>query len=198
MPPGAGLFTLLAMLLLAPFQLWQEQAQKRRLLSPHELNLRRATQPLGVAAVLLWVASLHGARDIGGVLADLAARIPDKGPVAVVVGAVLLCGLASFVIGLRGCWGARSDRMLPAWAFFKCAAGVGGLVLLRRNAGGWMDGGDIWMSLLWLALNSAAVWCATVGAARFLLLTVGGGDALRIAGRIRKQRNAPMRPAKRW
>jgi len=40
---AAGIFTVLAMLLLAPFQIMQARAQKRRLLSPHELYQR----PLG-------------------------------------------------------------------------------------------------------------------------------------------------------
>lgn len=196
---GAGILTALAMLLLAPFEIMQARAQRRRLLAPHELHLRRATRPLGVVALVAWGVWLFGARGIGHALAPVVLHPSDNGMLAVLLGAVLLYGLASFVTGASRCWGMRSDGMLPVRAFFKCAVGVAGLRFL------WVWNADLarafdvapGMAALWLLLMAVSIWCAVVGAARFLLLTTGGGSALRKMGGVIAAKNAPMIAARR-
>ena len=200
---GAGLLTLLAMLLLAPFEIMQARAQRLRLLAPHELHLRRATRPLGVVALLAWGSWLCGARGIAHAFAPVVLHPSDNGLLAALLGAVLLYGLASFVTGASRCWGMRSDGMLPVWAFIKLAAGVSGLRFL------WLWNVDLargfdaapGMTALWLLLVAASIWCAVVSAARFVLLTVGGGSALRKMGGVIAAKNAPMiavRPRRPW
>jgi hypothetical protein len=192
---GAGVLTLFIVLLLIPLELWQASAQKRRLLSPHELNLRRATQPLGVIAVLAWCVWFFGERGIALtplVLDSVANLLP-----VTAVGAALLYGTASFISGASRCWGVRSDGMLPTRAFFKLAIGAAGVALLHRNQVTAALGNELWPALLWLALNIAAVWCIAVGAGRLILLTTGGGNALRTMVRAANKRNAPLRPARR-
>jgi hypothetical protein len=196
---GAGIFTALALLLLAPFQWWHARAQKLRLLSPHELHLRRATRPLGVVAVLAWGVWLLGARDIGGAFAPMLLHPAANWLPVALLAAVLLYGLASFITGASRCWGMRSDGLLPVRAFFKCAVGGGGLWLL------WVSNADVargfdaapWGVALWLLLVAASVWCAVVGAARLVLLTVGGGNALALVNRHIRQTQIVMRPARR-
>jgi hypothetical protein len=183
---GAGIITLLALLLLAPFD--------SQGLSPHELHLKRATLPLGVVALVAWGVWLLGARNIGGALAPVLLHPSAHWLPVALLGAVLLCGLASFVTGASRCWGMRSDAMLPVWAFFKCAAGVAGLRFV------WVWNGDLarafdaapGMTALRLLLVAMSIWWTVVGAARFLLLTVGGGSALRRMTGIIAAKNAPM------
>ena len=170
------MFFLLALVLMLPFSIWQGQAQKRRSLLPHELNLRRATQPLGVAAVAAWAAWQFGTRDIGELLRPIMQKPAEHWLAAVLLCAVPLYGLASFIIGARRCWGMRSDSMLPVWAFLELAAGVAGL----RALGVWGDGLTRALDLgreLRLLLVAVAIWCMVVGASRFVLLTIGGGNA---------------------
>lgn len=193
---GAGPLTALAALLLAPLQWRQARAQRLRLLSSHELNLRRASQPLGVVAVVLWFVWIIGARDFGNALAPMFLNPSDNWLIAALSGALLLYGVVSFVVGASGCLGVRSDGLLPFWAFVRLAAGGGALMLLRPDLGE-PPGDDLGAALLWLALNSAAIWCAAIGAARLLLLVLGGGSALRTVTRQVNQKNAPLRPARR-
>jgi hypothetical protein len=187
---GAGVLTLVAALLVAPFELWQAHAQKRRLLSPHELNLRRATQPLGLLALLAGCAWLLGVRDVAAALAPVFLHPSDNLVLAVLPLAGLFYGVASFVTGAGRCWGVRSDGMLPVWAFFKLALGVGGLWLLRDMRGP----SDDLAALFRLALDAMALWCAVVGGARFLLLSIGGGNALARVQRHIQQTQIVMRP----
>jgi hypothetical protein len=189
---GSSLATLCAVLLFAPFEIWQAHVQKLRTLSPHEINLRRATQPLGLVSLLLSALWLSGAQGVGDRLADIARHPADNTLPAALLGAALLYGLTSLITGTRRCWGVRSDGMLPVRSFFKLALGVAGLVLLRR---GWPRVDDTWTSLLWIVVSATSIWCAVVGAARFLLLTVGGGNALRVINKQLNRRNAPLRPA---
>jgi hypothetical protein len=196
---GAGILTAFALLLLAPFEFMRVRAQRLRLLSPHELNLRRATHPLGVLALLAWFAWLFGVRDLVGALAPVLLHPSDNWLSAALLGAVLLYGLVSFIAGASQCWGARSDRTLPFWAFVELALGVAGL---RFH---WLWNVDLargfdaapGLVALWLLLLAASIWCAVVGGARFLLLTVGGGNALAQIIKHIKRRNAPLRPGRR-
>jgi hypothetical protein len=195
---GAGILTMLAMLLFAPFEMMRAGAQKRRLLTPHELNLRLATRPLGVAALVAWGVWLFGANNVGTLLAPVFLHPSDNWLPAVLLGAVLLYSLASFIVGASQCWGARSDRMLPVWAFFELAVGGGGLRFL------WLWNLDLARALdvapkiaaLWLLLAAVSIWCGVVGAARFLLLTVGGGNALGLVQRHIQQTKIVMRPVR--
>jgi hypothetical protein len=191
---GAGILTLCAVLLLLPFELWQAHAQKLRNLSPHELNLRRATQPLGAATLLLAGWWLFGDLGAGQALEKITHHPADHPWVSALLGGALLYVSASFITGMRRCWGTRSDGMLPVRAFLKMALGFGGLALLHS---GWPVVVDARTHLLWLAIGAASIWCISVGAARFLLLTVGGGNARRAVQRHINQRNAPLRAARR-
>jgi len=202
---GAGILTAFALVLLAPVQWWQARAQKLRLISPHELNLRRATQPLGVLALLAWGVWLFGAQDIGVALRPVLLHPSEYWLPALPLALVALYGLACFFAGASQCWGTRSDGMLPFWAFVKLALGVAGLWFL------WLSNIDLArvvdlaapeMTALRLALTVASIWCAVVGAARFLLLTIGGGNAFASAARWSAQTQIPMRPVRlswwRW
>jgi hypothetical protein len=107
---------------------------KARLLSPHELNLRRATQPLGFAAVLAWGVWVLGARTLRDLLApELHNPVANWLPLAL-LGTLLLFGFAVFTVGLRGCWGVRSDGLLPVTALARLALGGGGLALLMSGS----------------------------------------------------------------
>jgi hypothetical protein len=192
---GSSLGTLCALLLFAPFELWHAHVQNLRTLSPHEINLRRATQPLGLLALLLSALWLFGADGAAGDALDDFVRHPsDNLKPAGLLGAALLYGLASLITGTRRCWGVRSDGMLPVRALFKLVLGVVGLTLLRH---GLPRSDDIWMELLPLALGAASVWCVVVGSVRFVLLTVAGGNARRAVLRHITARNAPLRAARR-
>jgi hypothetical protein len=171
---GTGIFALFGMLALAPFQLIgavvgmvRAHAQRRRYLSPHELNLRRASHPLGVAAVLFAAHWLYGARVRDGLVA-----LPLDGWVLVALcGVVFVFGAASFVSGAGRCAGLR-DGMLATRAFFKLA---GGAVICAY----------VWRLPLWRAYLDASLfpylappvffiglWCLVTGAVRMLLLLV--------------------------
>lgn len=196
---GAGIIAALAMLLLAPIQWRRARAQKLRLLTPHELHLRRATQPLGVLALVAWGIWLFGARDIGRALAPVFLHPSDNWLPVVLLGAVLLYGLASFITGARRCRGMHSDDMLPFWAFVKCAVGGGGLWFLWVSNVDLARGFDVAPGMVapWLLLVAASIWCAVVGSARFLLLTTGGGNALALVNQHIQQTQMVMRPARR-
>jgi hypothetical protein len=196
-----GLLGGLGLLLSAPFAWWQNQAAKWRLLSPHEINLRRATQPLGFIAVLAWFVWVMGARTIRGALAPVLLLDPAANwlPLALLA-ALLLYGFASFLAGVRGCWGVRSDPMLPVRAFARLALGGGGLALLMSNEVTRRTAPDLWTALGWLLVTFVAVWWAAVAAARLVLLNVGGGSALGLVNRHIRQTQVVMRPARarRW
>jgi hypothetical protein len=194
---GAGLLTACAALLLAPFEWRQARAQKLRLLTPHELNLRRATQPLGFLALLAWSIWLLGARDIGVSAAAVLLHPSENWPV-LLLGAFPLYGLAAFVAGASQCWGMRSDPMLPCRAFVKLGIGAAGIWFL------WLWNVDLGhafdtapgITALWLLLVAASIWCAVVGVTRFLLLTIGGGNAFAQAARWGAQTQIRMRPVR--
>jgi hypothetical protein len=185
--------TLLGALLLIPFEMAHGSAQKRRLLSPHELYLRRATQPLGVMAVLVWCFWFFGTPEITQALTPLVFDPAGNWLPLIGIAALLLFGMASFISGVSRCWGMRSDGILPTRAFFKLAIGVIGIVLLRQNQVTIRPGGEIWPALLWFALHMAAVWCIAVGGARLILVTTGGGSALGRVNRHIQQTQVVMR-----
>ena len=203
MGDGAGLFSLLGGLLLAPFQLafylaatgrrlWFAHAQRRRMLSPHEINLRRASHPLGLFAVLLTLWWIEGAR----ITHARAALAVDSWMLAALGGVVFVLAAASFVAGVHRCAG-TPDGLLATRAVFKLAAGA---VICAY----------VWRLPLWRAYLDAALfpylappvfliglWCAVTGAVRLLLLTVPMSGALAAIRKILRRRNAPLRPARR-
>jgi len=194
---GVGMFTLLAMIAILPFEIWQGAAEKRQRLSPHELYLRRATQPLGIAAVFLFGLCLfNAAGKVGNIVVPLLHDATGNWVPLAVIAAVLLYGVTSVIVGTARCWGMRSDSMLPVWAFLKLAVGSAGLVWLNQN-GARALGDAEWAGTLWLGLSEAAVWCITVGGGRFLLLSVGGGNARRRVRRHIAQTQVVMRPVRR-
>jgi hypothetical protein len=192
---GGGIFTALGLLLLAPFQLLQGAGEP----TPHELHLRRATRPLGVLALTACGVWFFGAGKVGDALGPVLLHLSQNPLLAAPLALVPLYGLVCFVAGARQCWGLRSDGMLPFWAFVEFAAGAGGLWFL------WFAPVDLARALhqvmreqpaLWLALNGAAIWCAVVGGARLLLLTVGGGNAFAQAARWSAQTQIQIRPVR--
>lgn len=192
MSPGGALGQLLA----APFIWWQDRDRRRRLISPHELNLRRATRPLGYVAVLAWTVWLFGARSLRDLLAsELHDPAANWIPLAL-IGAALLYGITSFAVGLRGCWGVRSDGFLPMTAAMRFALGVGGLVLLMSNEVTRRTAPDLWTASGWMLLTFVAVWNAAVGAARFVLLAIGDSTALGLVNRHIRQTQIIMRPVR--
>jgi hypothetical protein len=187
------MLTLFVGLLLIPIEMAQPSAQRPPLLSPHELNLRQATQPLGVSTVLAWCFSFFGAPGFTHAITRRVTDPIDNWLPVTVLAIALVYGTASFISGVVRCWGMRSDRMLPTRAFFKLAIGGIGVALLRQNQVTIRPGGEIWPALLWFALHTAAVWCVAVGTARFILLTIGGGSALRRVNRHIQQTQVVMR-----
>ncbi len=195
---GGGLFTALGLLLLAPFQLFMQAPGQGRL-DPHELHLRRATRPLGVLALIAWGVWLFGASKVADALRPVLLHPSEYWLAAVPLAVVPLYGLACFIAGASQCWGLRSDPMLPFWAFVELTAGVAALWLL------WLSHIDLARALdlaapdimaLRLALTAPAIWCAVVGGARLLLLTIGGGNAFAVAARWGAQTQIQMRPVR--
>ena len=192
---GGGIFTALGMLLLAPFQWWQRRQQKRRMLSPHEWKLRQASRPVGVLVVGLTVAAaLYGVRGTWAALAGIFLDLDRNWPIAALLGVALIWGVSSVIAGAR-CRGMRDEEMLTVRAFFKLALGAAVTIWLGRfypwpHATGWA-------AFVIPAVFLIGLWCAVTGAVRLLLLTIGGGSALRRrAARQAARRNAPMRPGR--
>jgi hypothetical protein len=200
---GTGIFSLAGGVLLAPIQLafylagtgrrlLLAHAQRRRMLSPHEINLRRASHPLGLFAVLLalwWLEGSHAAhaRAVIGV---------NSWILAVLAGVVFVFAAASFVAGVHRCAG-LPDSLLATRAVFKLAASA---VICAY----------VWRLPLWRAYLDAALfpylappvfliglWCAVTATVRLLLLTVPMSGALATIRKILRRRNAPLRPARR-
>jgi len=195
---GGGIFSLLGGVVLLPFQLVADLlrlgrwlAQRRRLLSPHELNLQHASHPVGALVLLLAVWRLYGAQlDHARIAYAVDGRL-----LAAVAGAAFVFGLALFLAGMRHCSGLR-DEVLMVRACGKLAIGAAACVYLWR-ATAWRIGGENWPDLLAAAVFLVALWCAVTGAVRLLLLTVSGGNALALIRKLLRRRNAPLRPARR-
>lgn len=183
-----GIFSLLGGLLLAPFQfagalvgMMRAHAQRRRYLSPHELNLRRASHPLGAAAVLFAAHWFYGARMRDG----LAALPVDRWVLIALYGVAFVFGAASFVSGAGRCAGLR-DGMLATRAFFKLAAGAGVAFYLWRTVP-LRAISETLPGVMAAAVFLAAVWCIATGAVRFLLLAVPVQAAFDLVwGRIKR------------
>ncbi|MGE0280201.1 MAG: hypothetical protein AB7P20_06255 [Rhizobiaceae bacterium] len=169
-------------------------AQRLHSLSMHERNFRRASQPVGVlAVVLVGVLRLTDAHATAKALAVLALDPAANWPIALGLGGLAVWGVAQIVAGVRRCAGAR-DGLLAMRAVFKLAAGAAITFWLWRRVPVAVSS---WADLARVCPLLAGVWCVAVGSVRFLLLTVGGGSAGAIVRKQLKQRNAPLRPAKR-
>src|SRR4051812_44452478 len=88
--------------LLFAVELWQAYAERRNRIHPHELALRRASQPFGWASLLLLAMATFGARRIGDGLIGLLPYPADNGWQAAVVGVLIFYALTTFIAGLRG------------------------------------------------------------------------------------------------
>lgn len=200
----AGIVTLVGMLLLLPFQLlfalagtgrrlWLMNAQRRRFLTPHELNLRRASHPAGVLAVLLTTHALYAAR-FGSALAAL----NDHHLLMSLAAVAIIGGLVPFLVGVRRSAGLR-DGILTMRAAFRIALGLVLVFWLARlpvaafDAGAQGEYGEAFRQTALLF----GLWFLVTGGMRLLLLTVGGGSALRLVRKLLHRRNATMRPARR-
>jgi hypothetical protein len=194
---GAGIFTILGLLVLAPFMIWAERVERfKRQLTPHEQDLQRASHGLGIPVVIAAAAVLFfGPSAPGDFVAAVIADPASMAWPAVLLMALLAYCLVRFIVGVRRAAGVR-DELLASRAFVKFALGAGGVFYL------WPGNTDLTRVVdlppsVRLALLLLAIWCADTGAVRFLLLTVGGGNALRIIMRNLKRKNAPLRPARR-
>jgi hypothetical protein len=176
MMEGGGIFTVLAMLLVAPFQWRQRRQQQQRLLSPHELMLRRASRPLGVFTLAVTMAlAVYGVHQTRAALAAIFTDLDRNWIAAALCGAVTLYGAASVMSGVR-CWGMRDSEMLTSRAFIKLAIGAAVTVWLGRSYP-WPAASD-WTDFAILSLFLIGIWCVVVGGVRFLLLTVPRRGAL--------------------
>jgi hypothetical protein len=192
---GAGILTLIFLLITAPISMWAERARNFERLAPIEQNLQRAADSIALPVITVLVSVLlFGASASKDFVSRLVTNPASVGwPAIVPVGLLVYC-LVRGLIGIRRATGVR-DGLLAARAFCKLVAGVVALFVLWP---GHFDLSAYYLSpSIALALLVPAAWCVITGSVRFLLLTVGGGNALRIVTRTINQNNAPLRPARR-
>lgn len=159
----------------------------------HEINLRRASHPLGLFAVLLALWWLEGSQ-INHARAALGV---DSWILAALGGVVFVFAAASFVAGVHRCAG-TPDGLLATRAVFKLAAGA---VICAY----------VWRLPLWRAYLDASLFpylappvfliglfCVVTAAVRLLLLVVPLSGALATIRKLLRKRNRPIRPARRF
>jgi hypothetical protein len=188
------LLALLAILL----GLWLTGARERHNPSPHELNLRHATRPIGAAAVGLALASpVEGVRPLHDELVHMLHDPASNWLACALLGLVATYGAASFALGAHRCWGIVGDGLLAARAFFRLAWGTIAILYLRRFYP-WhaLDGPfDGLGTGLRAGVGYIGLWCVVTGAGRFALLVSGGGTALARVSRHIRRTQLVMRPA---
>jgi hypothetical protein len=191
-----GPLAVIALLLLAPLLIVQERRRAWRLLSPVEQNLRRASH--GFALVVSTVAAVlfvYGATGVRDFFPWAVAHPEQAWPGALFFGGLIAVGMARFLAGASRVAGVR-DRLLQARAFVKLAVGLAVTVYLGRLYP-WPGVSDWAAILALLAALGIGAWLVVIGGVRFLVLSLGGGNALRRIKRYIKRRNAPLRPARR-
>lgn len=187
------MFSLLGGVLLLPVQLVADLlrlgrwlAQRNRFLSPHELNLRRASHPVGALALLLAAWWLYGAQ----LDAARAAYGVDAWLLAALASVAVIAGASSFVVGTGRCAGLR-DGMLAARAFFKLTGGALLCFWLPRLPA-WRAIDAAASGMLAPAMLLVGVWLLVTGCMRFVLL------ALPVSGALAKVRRAIDRNRNQW
>ena len=173
------------------FQFIERQAPERR-------ELVRASHGAGMIALplfLVWYT--NGTQGFAGLAAMLCAE--PENPLSWVLVAVLAWGLLWLVTGWHRAVKFRDVRIITR-SLVKIALGISVFLYLRDHdaPAGW--GGTAAWGYLVLGLHLAAVWCVVTATTKLLILTGGGGNALRAVRRSMRRRNAPLRPAntRRW
>ena len=197
----AGLLTIAVTLLLVPFQMWAESQQKWRMLDPVEQNLRRASQGFTVVVFVLLAAFEILSGGPSGMNQFLTVLMPHPSspwPAALALCALFVYGMLRFVVGLRRLGGTR-DALRLAVALVKLALALGALVYLWRTWP-WFQFTNQWYGYTGLLLVSlAALWIAVSSGTRVAVLALPStSSAEAVMTRRRKEKNAPLRPVRRW
>jgi hypothetical protein len=209
MPPGAGLGTLISLLLSIPFVMARDLGQlllwlnRRRMmragLPPPLLNRSRAVAATFALASVIDVARrlpLLTGRSFSELIADFLHAPHILSPtLAVLVGALAL-SLLFLIVGLRGARGAPTDVIAALSALtiaLSCAAALGGQLYLPETVGEIEIAryGNPLLHALYIATLSAALMRAWLSAP-----LIFGGNALRMINRLIRRRNAPLRAAR--
>jgi hypothetical protein len=180
--------------------LWLSGARERRNPSPHELNLRHATRPIGAAAVGLALAiPVSVVPILHDELVNLLHDPASNWLACALLGLVVTYGAASFVLGAHRCWGIVGDGLLASRAFFRMAWGAVAILYLRRfypwHTFDWSLDGLV--TVLHASVGYTGLWCVVTGAGRFVLLVSGGGTALARVRRHIGQTRLVLRPVSR-
>jgi hypothetical protein len=168
-----------AVLFILPFLLgvFPEFSADFRTRPPLEQNLTRAAN--GFALMVLLLVGLYR---FGGGPSVAFANLDDftARPAAhwmPITGVVLFFyGLFRFIQGVCSCWGCR-DGALTNRAFFTTALSLVAVCFLWTRQGRQLLSNG-WLVVVWLVLLITCAWLALTGFVRFVLLTVGGSNAL--------------------
>lgn len=187
------MFTVLGLLAALPFVAVWDYFQFVERQPPERRELVKASHGAGVialAAFLIWLP--QGAQGFGDLAGAL--RAEPENPAYWVPVAVLAWGLLWLVTGWHRAVKFRDARII-ARALVKIALGVGVFVYLRdHDLAAGRDAAAAWGFLV-LGLYLAAVWCVVTGTTKTLILTAGGGKALRLVNRQIRQTRIVLRPA---
>jgi hypothetical protein len=187
-----GFITLIVLVILAPFQMWNEREKSFASLDPAERNLQRASH--GFAVMVLTAMSIYGAKEVFAFFPAL--THPREAAWGLVFFVPFIYGLVRFVVGWRGYCGMpiNDEPMLALRAFWKMAAGFVGVKCLRWDVDRVMNQNGFWWGLGLLVILTVAWWYLLTGGERFVLLTVGGSNALRkLLGHL-KEKNRRRKP----
>lgn len=182
---------------LAPILMWVERAERFKRLSPLEQNLARASHGAALITFTLLVAFfLYGAQGVFGFIPWLISNPAEAWPAALFFGSLLTYGLVRFVVGVHRCRGAR-DGLLATRAFFKLVFGFAVGLYLWYLFPWSVIGPSFWGALAVVAVFLIGLWCAITGTVKFLLLTLGGSNALGLVAQQIRQRTAVWVAARR-
>jgi hypothetical protein len=176
MPPGAGIITLCGLILLVPFEIWRERSRKWATLSPLEQNLQRASHGIAFGVLVPFGAlAMFGKRGIGEAVAAVPVDPVGHGLPAAALAALLVYGIARFVVGWRRSAGIR-EGLLATRAFIKLAIGSALTVwLLSKPQFDWNETAGQQVAVAFLVLP---LWLTITGVIRFVLLVRPAGRAL--------------------
>jgi hypothetical protein len=182
------------MVLADVLKLIERRQVKRRNLSPHELALRRASHPFGMAAVLAGAVMLWP--EISALVLPLLMHPADNPAPVVLLVAGMGLAVAMAAKGIGAAAGLR-DWVLAVRALIKLGVGAFAVWKLWQFAPWAAYGRDWWLcDLLRMALL-IGVFCAVTGLVRLLLLVIGGGGAIKEILKLLRRRGRPMKPARR-
>jgi hypothetical protein len=150
----------------------------------------------GFAVMVLSAMACYGAKEVFGLLPALVTH-PREAAWGLVFFVPFIYGLVRFVVGWRGYWGMQiNDVMLALRAFWKMAAGLLGLKWLRWDVVKVMNQNGFWWGLGLLVGLTVALWWLLTGGVRFVLLTVGGSNALQKLLEYLKDKNRRAKAGK--